>query len=402
MSNVAKILRHHPLLKGCVRYNEFAQSFERHYAPWNPVLGDWQDADDLRLNEWLVDNLNLVVKSQSTIKDGVSLAADYFRYHPLRDYLLSLPAWDGVDRLDFWLAEVTDSDRSEYLKLAGRFYIMGMIARAFKPGCKFDYALVLEGKQGQGKSTLFRVLAEPWFSEAFFDVNTNEGIMFIQGAWLHEFPEMHQVSKADLKAVKQFLTVVLDKFRRPYDKRHMTSPRVTVFGGTTNDLEQYLKDDTGARRFWPLRCSEVDIEWLKAHKELLFAEAIYRVNAGERIYPTRDEEDLYFVPEQKARTVDDQWIELLDGFLNNELNGKYNWFPTNYLLIRGCGIERQKIDPRGDSAQRLGRVMAILGYENCKEPAPRAGMLRRRGFLRPEAEREMKSEFAKYSTPPDN
>jgi len=401
MSNIGKILRHHPLLKGCIRYNEFAQSYERHNAPWNQTLGDWQDSDDLRFNEWLVDNLNLVIKSQSTIKDGVSLAADYHRYHPLKDYLNSLPAWDGVDRLDYWLAEVTDSERSEYLKLAGRFFIMGMIARAFRPGCKFDYCLVLEGSQGQGKSTLFRALAEPWFSESAFEINTNEGIMAIQGVWLHEFAEMGQFNRAEDRDFKQFMTVVSDKFRRPYDKRPIVSPRCCVFGGTTN-LDQYLRDMTGNRRIWPLRCTEIDIEWLREHKELLFAEAIHRVNSGERYYPAREEEDLYFVPEQNARLQDDQWIELLDSFINNNFNSDFNWFPTNYLLIKGCGIERQKIDPRGEMSQRLGRVMAAMGWVNVKEPSPRCGVLRRRGFLRPLEQRRIKSDFEKYSTPSES
>ncbi|WP_347989478.1 VapE domain-containing protein [Methylomonas sp. AM2-LC] len=401
MTNVAKILRFHPLLKDCARFNEFSYAFERHGVPWNPVPGDWEDRDDLMLNEWLVDNLNLIIKNQGTIKDAVSLAAHYHHYHPVRDYLLSLPAWDGVDRLDFWLAEIVQAERKEFLILAGRFFLMGMVKRIFSPGCKFDYMLVLEGAQGMGKSSLFRALADPWFSETAFDVNTNEGNMAIQGVWLHEMAEMGQFSKAEDRDFKQFLTVVQDKFRRPYDKRHVTSPRVCLFGGTTN-LDQYLKDMTGNRRIWPVRCDEVCLEWLTEHKEQLFAEAIQRVNAGERYWPTREEEKLYFEPEQEARKLDDQWIELLDAYVNEMSRRTYNWFPTNHLLIKACGIERQKIDPHGAAAQRLGRVMLALGWRNCKESTPRGGMLRRKGFQRPLLQRVLKDDVNQFSTPDDN
>lgn len=414
MSNVAKILRQHPLLKGVARFNEFSFSFERHAAPWDPerAVGDWEDRDDLMLNEWLVDNLNLIIKNQSLIKDSVTLAAFDQQYHPIRNYLLSLPAWDGYERLDYWLSTAIFKERTEYLKLAGRFFLMAMVKRIFQPGCKFDYMLVLEGAQGLGKSSLFRELASPWFSETAFDVNTNEGNMAIQGVWLHEMAEMGQFTRAEDRDFKQFLTVVVDKFRRPYDKRHINAKRVCLFGGTTN-LDRYLKDMTGNRRIWPVRCEEVDLDFVAEFKGQLFVEAMVRVSAGERIFPSRDEEDLYFKPEQKARQLDDQWVELLDAFLNSpaplSFGGTtvrgikyYNWFPGNYLLIKACGIERQKLDARGESGQRLGRVMAELGWTNVQEPVARAGMIRRHGYLRPFAERNDKSDAEKFSTPDDD
>lgn len=390
-SNIAKILRLHPKWRGVIGYNDFAHQIEKLApTPWSTEPGVWDGADDSCLDEWLADDVDVLIKAMSTIAEGVSHAANANKFHPVRQFLLSLAPWDGIPRLDCYLADVTDSENTEFLKRAGRWFIIAMVARIFKPGIKFDYMLVLEGKQGQGKSSFFRILADPWFSETPFDIGTNEGNMAIQGVWLQEMAEMGMFSRSEDTAFKSFLAIVKDKFRRPYDRRPVEAPRVCLFGGTTN-LDQYLKDQTGNRRIWPVRCAEVNTAFLKEIREQLFAEAIVAFNAGERFWPTPEEERLYFEPEQATRLSVDAWEELILGFVNDPSEKLRNFYTALDLLINACKVEKSKIDEANRMTSRVGRIMQKIGWERVREPS---GQFRRWGYVRPVADRVRKDIFS--------
>lgn len=389
-SNIAKILRMHPEWQGVIGYNEFAHQIEKLApTPWGAEPGPWDGADDSCLDEWLADQVDVLIKAMSTIAEGVSHAANSNRFHPVRQFLTGLAPWDGQNRLDFYLSDITQTRNSDFMRLAGRYFLIAMVARIFRPGCKFDYMLVLEGNQGQGKSSFFRILADPWFSETPFDIGTNEGNMSIQGVWLQEMAEMGMFSRSDDMAFKTFLAIAKDKFRRPYDRRPVEAPRVCMFGGTTN-LDQYLKDQTGNRRIWPVRCAEVDTDYLREIREQLFAEAIVAFNAGERFYPTPEEEALYFVPEQNSRLSVDAWEELIQLYVNDPTEQLRNFYTALDLLICACKVEKSKIDEANRMTSRVGRIMNKLGWERVREPS---GRFRRWGYVRPEADRTRKEIF---------
>ncbi|WKJ88773.1 VapE family protein [Methylomonas montana] len=389
-SNVAKILRMHPKWRGVIGYNEFAHQIEKLLpTPWTAEPGVWDGADDSCLDEWLADDVDVLIKAMSTIAEGVSHAANAHKFHPVRQFLTGLAPWDGTSRLDCYLADITQAENTPFLRLAGRFFLIAMVARIFRPGCKFDYMLVLEGKQGQGKSSFFRILADPWFSETPFDIGTNEGNMAIQGVWLQEMAEMGMFSRSEDTAFKSFLAIVRDKFRRPYDRRPVEAPRVCLFGGTTN-LDQYLKDQTGNRRIWPVRCAEVDTELLRDIREQLFAEALVAFNAGERFWPTPEEERLYFEPEQATRLSVDAWEELIQGYVNDPSEKLRNFYTALDLLINACKVEKSKIDEANRMTSRVGRIMQKIGWERVREPS---GQFRRWGYVRPVAERIRKDIF---------
>ena len=383
-SNVAKILRMHPKLSGAIGYNEFSHQVERiKPVPWCSDPGPWENSDDSSFDEWLVDDVEVLIKSLATIAEGVSHAANANKFHPVRQFLEGLPAWDGLPRLNYYLAEITDNERSDFLRLAGRYFLIAMVARIYRLGVKFDYMLVLEGKQGQGKSSFFRILADPWFSETPFEIGTNEGNMAIQGVWLQEMAEMGMFTRSEDTAFKSFLAITKDKFRRPYDRRPIEVPRVCMFGGTTN-LDQYLKDQTGNRRIWPVRCEEVDNNWLRENREQMFAEAIVAFKAGERFYPTPEEERLYFEPEQRSRLSVDAWEELIATFVSDPTERLRNFYTPLDLLINACKVEKSKIDEANRQTSRVGRIMSKLGWERVREPT---GHYRRWGYVRPEQDR---------------
>jgi predicted P-loop ATPase len=389
MANIAKILRGHPTWAGVIGFNDFSKEIEKlKPTPWGDV-GPWQNIDDLRLCEWRAD-FDITIKATSMISEAVSLAADDNKYHPVREWLDQLPAWDGTSRLACYLADITGSASTPYLERAGRWFVMAMVARIYQPGVKFDYALVLEGAQGQGKSSFFRVLADPWFSETSFEIGSNEGVMSIQGTWLHEMAEMGQMARAEDTAFKSFLAYQKDKFRRPYDRRPQDVPRVCLFGGTTN-LDQYFKDHTGNRRIWPVRCDYVDTALLTEIREQLFAEAIVAFKAGERFWPIREEEKLYFEPEQEARMPVDGWEELIARFVYDPDNRLRNFFTAPVLLMEACKVEKSKIDEGNRMTARVGRIMKRLGWERDREPS---GRYRSYGYVRPPDQRVIKEVFS--------
>jgi hypothetical protein len=119
--------------------------------------------------------------------------------------------------------------------------------------------LILEGEQGLMKSTALRTLGGEWFSDARLDFSNKDTLLLLQGRWIIEMPELEGMNKADTSETKRFLTQHEDIFRKPYGATLTKSPRRCIFAGTVNH-ETYLKDDSGNRRFWPVRVTSMDLD----------------------------------------------------------------------------------------------------------------------------------------------
>ena len=211
------------------------------------------------------------------VDQGVNLYAFSEERNELKEYLKSLE-WDGQRRLDTWLIEYCGAGASAFVREAGRCWLIAAVARAFEPGTKFDHMLVLEGDQGIGKSTVFEILAGPWFDElGKFD--GKDSAEKLAGVWIVEIAELAGLNKSDVETVKSFLTVRADRYRPPYGRRVEEHPRTCVFGGTTN-ADTYLNDSTGNRRFWPIKCQHIAIEDLRRDRDQLLAEAVQHYQRG--------------------------------------------------------------------------------------------------------------------------
>jgi hypothetical protein len=206
--------------------------------------------------------------------EGMISCAKNNSFHPVRDWLASLE-WDGIERLNHWLHNYMGAVDSTYSQAVGRKMLLAAVTRVMRPGCKFDHVVILEGKQGIGKSTALRTLSSPWFCDSLGDVTNKDVIQQMQGSWLIEIGELASMDKASMNAFKDFITKQEDKARLAYQRLAQKFPRQCIFIGTTND-EEYLKDLTGNRRFWPVEIeveSKIEHEALNADKELLWAEA---------------------------------------------------------------------------------------------------------------------------------
>lgn len=328
---VIAALEKDPALRGVVAFNELSNTLSARRAwPWpTGKAGAIRNNTDLLLGKWLSDTYGLPSVSAAALEEGIKTVGYTESFHPIRSWLGELE-WDKKPRLDNWLVyALGESPESlspalfEYLRLVGRFWVLGMVNRVMEPGCKFDYCPVLEGKGGRRKSTLVEVLASTdFYSDTKFDVSRgHEAQEQVQGVWLYEIAELAGFSKADVNDIKSFITSKKDRYRVAYGKVVEDFPRQCVMVGTTND-DKYLKDPTGNRRFWPVPVRHViNTEWVQKFRHQLFAEAYQRYLQGERYTPTTEEEERLFVPMQGSRLIETAVETRLMVLLTRDLAG---------------------------------------------------------------------------------
>jgi putative DNA primase/helicase len=361
--NVFHLLSHHPDLKGLVAFDEFAyQIVKLRTPPWSSPGGEWSTNDDLELGLWLMLNEGLTIRSENTIIAGVGMAAWRAKFHPVRKYLEPL-TWDGEDRLKHWLHECLGAEESTYHSMVGTWFVMGMVNRVLNPGSQMDSMICLEGRQGEGKSTALRILAsDAWFADTPPKIGDKDAMLALAGIWLYEIAEMDSFNRSEVTAVKSYVTSRADRVREPYTRRHVTRPRSCVLGGTTNQ-DQYLKDSTGARRFWPVAVGELRLDILARIRDQLFAEAKHLLaQPGARYWPTREESKLHIEPVQNEREIQDPWLELVALWVDQLDQRMSKSFTVSELLLKACMVHPDKIDAGRSMATRIGIVMHKLGW----------------------------------------
>ena len=386
-----------PALKGCLVFDQLADAPATvEPFPWRNEVGPLVDRDDLASGDWLSTKYGLGGASRTALAEAMETVYDERRYHPIRDGLKQL-THDGKPRMDKWLIYILGLDPDKlpakhrhYLELMGRFILIGLVARVMKPGCKFDYSPVFEGLTGVGKSTLVETLVgKLHFSDTQFDIGTGvAGMEQLRGIWGYEFSEMTNMRRSDGEQVKQFLSSTVDRFRGAYGRFVVAHPRQCVIFCTTNK-RQYLYDLTGNRRFWPVWIDKpINLGWLEKYRDQLLAEAYALYQAGERYSPTREEEEIYFVPEQKKRLVQSavqaRMYDLLtregapptEAKITVELN-QYSTFVRIDQMVQALGTDAGK-----SSGMLEGQVtgwLQSMGWTHGRESTGQ----RRYGYKRP-------------------
>ncbi len=275
LANAIAVLRDHPRFAGRIWYDCFHQDV---FTTWDcDDARPWAKADAIKIASVLQSDYGLIKFGDELVaKAAIGIAFDDQR-DELRDWLRSL-RWDGTPRLDTWLRNTIGAPADEYHDAIGRNFLISMVARGLVPGCKVDTMPIFEGAQGAGKSKMLGILGGKFYADLTADLDTKDFFVVIQGKWLMEVGEMDAFSRADVKRIKQILSSQKDRTRLPYDARAGDLPRRVVFAGSTNERE-YLRDSTGARRFWPLNVADIDHAWLQRNREQLFAEAVDAFNA---------------------------------------------------------------------------------------------------------------------------
>lgn len=370
LDNVVSILRNDERWAGVIAFDEMGgrvmklkpPPFERGEA------GEWMDIDDARLEHWLAVTYQLRRLSSDAISKGVLLAADEHRYHEVRDYLEGL-AWDKSPRLQRWLFSYLGAEPSEYAEAIGSKWMVGAVARAMQPGCKMDNVLILEGAQGLGKSAALKVLFHPWFTDAAFEIGSTDGYQIMRGMWCIELAELDSFGRAEASRSKAFFTRAEDRYRNPYGKKPVTIQRTCVFGGSVNH-STYFKDDTGNRRYWPIKVADgkgvMQLDDLARDRDQLWAEAFQLYKDGFPWWVRASEQSLY-EGEQDARALGDAYESRIKRFLQEPKEGadSLNFVRLDQIMQGALHMEPAKMTL--SEQQRVGRLMAKLEWKRERE-----------------------------------
>lgn len=376
LENITLHLENSPEWNGVLGYNEFTAGYTILKSPPDPITtkvgAEIEDQFDTEATRW-VERRGLMVRPDA-VKRAIDAFARRNAYHPVRDFLQSLPAWDGVPRVQTWLhdycgVESSDENPNVYAETVGTKFLISAIARIMQPGCKVDHMLILEGGQGKGKSTLASTLAgDEWFTDHLSDISSKDASMELRGRWIIEMGELSALGRTEIERVKSFITRRSETFRPPYGRRVITMQRQCVFIGSTN-AETYLKDETGNRRFWPVRCTgKMDYERLKIDREQLWAEALRLYNDGVTWWPDDEKFIADATEQQKLRYVPDTWQDDIEPWLDNpsQQSGFMLESTRDYVTVRDV-LTHCLLRPIGQRNQiddnRVSRCLRAAGWK---------------------------------------
>ena len=318
------------------------------------------DHDITRIQEYL-QCVGLDKVSKGTVRDAVELRARENPFHPIQDYLGKLH-WDGQKRVEKWMPTYLHAESTPYTERVGVMFLVAMIARVLKPGCKFDYMLVLEGKQGARKSTACAILGGEFYSDHLPDVSGGKDVsQFLPGKWVIEVPELSALTNTEKNRLKAFITRQTEQYRPSYGRKQVAQQRQCVLIGTTNE-SSYLRDETGNRRFWPVKVGMIDTDALRKDRDQLLAEALHLFSQGTSWHPDREFEREHILPEQESRLEPDPWEDTIREYL---LATKPERVYLSALLENPLHIE-PKLRRRAQQ-NRVAGILVRLGWTRLKK-----------------------------------
>jgi putative DNA primase/helicase len=327
-----------------------------------------QIVQELRLRVW--EKFRVEVKKAHMI-DALEQLGNRDKRDPVLEYLMGLK-WDGVARLDTWVVKALGCRRTEANCAIGRMALIAGVRRVREPGCKFDQIIVLEGEEGLGKSSaieLLAVRAENFSDQSILSAADERQQERLGGVWQYEIAELRGIKWADADHIKSFASRRVDRARPAYGRFVLQQKRRCVLWATTNDTE-YLKSPTGNRRWWPLECLCIDLDWLRANVDQLWAEAVVaeREHRGE----LQIEEGLWPQIEaaQAAREMSDPWLDDLAEVTGkryprrDKFAGEEERVAANFVLRTILGMRTEACS--SNNGKRVAQLMKKLGWKRAR------------------------------------
>lgn len=318
--------------------------------------------------------------SLTQASEALSALALLNQWHPIREYLDGLQ-WDGVDRISTFFTRYCGTELTPYSSEVAKLLLRACVARVTQPGIKYDTMVILEGRQGCGKSSLVSILGGEWALEGLpnkSDLNNKDVIQQIQGHWIIEVEELAVMRKSDVDSMKAFLTRTTDKARFAYAREAKEYPRQCVFIGTTND-DEYLLDSTGNRRFLPIEVEHIDLPGLIEDRNQIWAQASHqwKMNPSEKelILP----EYLWEVAEreQAMRRVADPLEFKLEEYLSN-VDEEIDFIAQSDIISPVLG--KASSDMSMYDMRRISR--AIYSVDGWRSGRKLEGDMQLKGFVR--------------------
>jgi len=332
-----------------------------------------RDVDVSYMQETL-QHQGMVRLPRDTMFQAMEAHANNHSFHPVRDYLNGLK-WDKKNRLNSLATKYLGAAPSDYAREVGKQFLISMVARVFDPGCKADHMLILEGEQGTLKSTFCKTLAGEWFSDCLPDVQhaSKDAQQHLRNKWLIEVSEMSAMGKACAAVLKAFVSRDTERYFARYGRLEVVEKRQVVFIGSTNK-KVYLRDETGGRRFWPIKTGIIKIDQLKEDRDQLFAEAVARYRAGERWWPDKQFEIMHIAPQQAERYEADPWEEPITAWLRTQNNVTPTEIARDCLELRFDRIAQT-------DARRITAVLDLLKWAPARRRAGRRPFVPPPGWL---------------------
>ncbi|MCI9453217.1 MAG: virulence-associated protein E [Dorea sp.] len=365
INNAVLILENDPLLKGKIVTDEFAScGLIIGKVPWSIETGRrrWRDSDDAGYYNYM--ELFYGITGREKLDNALLLVGSQNRINDVKEYLKGL-RWDGVRRLDTLLVDYLGAEDSAYVRAVMRKSLCAAVARAVMGAVKYDYMPIFAGPQGIGKSTFLSLLGKGWFSDSLTTFEGKEAAELIQGTWINEVGELTAMSKQETNAVKQFLSKTHDIYRAAYGKRTDKYPRRCVFFGTSNE-EEFLKDVTGNRRFWPVDAGVHPAKksvWrdLPYEVDQIWAEAYLYWMLGETLYLPKELEQAAEEMQESHREASGK-EGLIHEFIEKEIPS--NWDSLSLMARRQFNSGNMKL-PEGEVLVKREKVCALEIWVEC-------------------------------------
>lgn len=334
-----------------------------------PGRGEWQtftDADYVRLRITL-ERGGFKPIGRELIRDVVLLVAGENPFDSAMDWLQAL-SWDGVPRVEQFLERYFGAEASDYTRAVSRYLWTALAGRVMSPGCKADMAPILVGEQGAGKSSAVAAMAPApeFFAEISFSEKDEDLARKMRGRLVAEIGELRGLHTREQEAIKAFISRTHENWIPKYREFAVQFPRRLVFIGTTNK-DEFLADETGNRRWLPVRVGKVDVAGVTAERAQLWAEAREMfTRAGVQF---RDAETLAGDVHQE-HMIHDSWEDVVGDWLDtaDDLTGEKprtrNFLRTKDVLVEALGFNERNITRREE--MRLGAIFSALGYSRKK------------------------------------
>lgn len=395
VNNFVNAFKSDPLLNGLLAYDMLKETivFTRpSFTAKGSKKGDLVNDTDISIIKGRIERMHGIY-NDAKLSDAIEQVSSDNAFHPIKLYLESL-TWDGVPRIDTFLVDYMGAEDNAYTREAFRKTLLAAVTRIYEPGRKFDTALVFYSEQGVGKSTLIQRLSKGWFNDSLTNLSGKESYEAIQFAWLVELAELSALRKSDVEAVKNFISKREDTYRGAYARRVKTHKRQCVFFGSTND-DEFLKDATGNRRFFPVEVKRtrktrlifepefdaiVDQLWAEAMEGYMLGEALTLSDEAEAIAGGTREEftertpiqglieeylDRLFPADYEDRFLA-QRLDFLNGDLGEEGTETKNSFSLIELWTEALG--RRKDEYTVVKARELSNaVKALKGWKRDKQ-----------------------------------
>lgn len=307
MVNALFAFQQHPHYARTVKFNTFKSEIEINGKPMT-------EEDVFKAQHFLQNDIDLASISKTIVYEALQHHAFNNKYDEALDWLKSL-TWDGEKRLEKWIPRACGVADTQYHSAIGAQWMLGMVKRLVYAGSVFDHVLTVVGRQGVGKTSLFRIIGGDWYKSHTESVDTKDFYLKLRGACLIDLDEGATMNKSDSIKIKSIITETVDEYRAPYDRVTQKYPRRFVFSMSTNDLEPF-KDQTGNRRYWILKIDEkVDFAWLQDNREQIFAEAYHCLMNHVELpaVPIEEAERL-----QQEATVKDEWYNTIMIWVSNK------------------------------------------------------------------------------------